>query len=53
MKLKELGKTGRLIPSIGQESFTVGGDTSIREQEYNIRYGIDHGLTLIDTAEVY
>lgn len=58
MNYKKLGKTNDVIPVIGQGCMGIGGefspDTSKdQEQIAALRLGIDLGMTLIDTAEVY
>ena len=58
MKLKELGKTGEFISSIGQGCMGIGGDfihdsSSDKEFQWALDYGIDLGMNFIDTAEVY
>ena len=45
---------GRSIPAIGQGTWYMGEKASQRKTEVNaLRAGIDLGLTLIDTAEMY
>ena len=42
------------IPALGQGTWRMGEDPRRREQEIAaIRTGIDLGMTLIDTAEMY
>ena len=58
MKLKELGNTGEFISSVGQGCMGIGGefkkDTTLdKEFLWALEYGIDLGMTFIDTAEVY
>ena len=58
MKLKELGKTGLFISSVGQGCMGIGGEfkknnTLDKECLWALEYGIDLGMTFIDTAEVY
>ncbi|MCG1030459.1 aldo/keto reductase [Bacillus amyloliquefaciens] len=44
----------RVLPAIGQGTWYMGEKASQRRQESDaLRAGIDHGLTLIDTAEMY
>lgn len=44
----------RVLPAIGQGTWYMGEKASQRRQEVNaLRAGIDRGLTLIDTAEMY
>lgn len=46
--------SGRSIPVLGQGTWRMGEDTSQRPAEIAaLRYGLDLGLTLIDTAEMY
>ncbi|WP_409307771.1 aldo/keto reductase [Pectobacterium sp. B1J-3] len=45
---------GRRVPAIGQGTWYMGEDAELRTQEINaLRVGIEQGLTLIDTAEMY
>lgn len=45
---------GRPLPAIGQGTWYMGEKASQRKSEVNaLRAGIDLGLTLIDTAEMY
>ena len=58
MKLKEIGNTGHFISAIGQGCMGIGGefkkDTTLdKEFLWALEYGIDLGMTFIDTAEVY
>lgn len=47
-------KDGTVIPALGQGTWEMGEDPSKHEQELGaLRYGIEHGMTLIDTAEMY
>jgi diketogulonate reductase-like aldo/keto reductase len=46
--------TGELIPALGQGTWFVGEDRGARSEEIaTLQAGIDAGLTLIDTAEMY
>ena len=46
--------SGRPIPVLGQGTWHMGEDPSRREAEINaLRLGLDLGMTLIDTAEMY
>jgi diketogulonate reductase-like aldo/keto reductase len=46
--------SGRLIPMLGQGTWHMAEDPSRRAEEIaSLRLGIDLGLTLIDTAEMY
>ena len=43
-----------MIPSLGQGTWEMGEDPVKHDQELAaLRYGIEHGMTLIDTAEMY
>ena len=45
---------GETVPSLGQGTWMLGDDPGTRREEIaTIRRGIDHGLTLLDTAEMY
>ncbi|MCY0878820.1 MAG: aldo/keto reductase [Firmicutes bacterium] len=42
------------VPQVGQGTWQLGRDRKTRDQEIEaLRYGIERGLTLIDTAEMY
>ena len=46
--------TGETIPALGQGTWQMAEDTSRRTQEINaLRLGLELGMTLIDTAEMY
>ena len=46
--------TGEAIPALGQGTWQIAEDTSRRAQEINaLRLGLELGMTLIDTAEMY
>ena len=47
MELKELGRTGVMVPEIGLGTWKYSGGSA------PLRRGIDLGATLIDTAEMY
>lgn len=54
MRTIALGNTSEQVPVIGQGTWKMGLAASIRSQEIEaLRQGIEHGATLIDTAEVY
>lgn len=54
MKYRNLGKTDTKIPLIGQGTWKFGEDNTNAKQEIEaLRYGLEQGLTLIDTAEGY
>jgi diketogulonate reductase-like aldo/keto reductase len=45
---------GAVVPALGQGTWMMGEDPALRRQEIDcLRAGIDRGLTLIDTAEMY
>ncbi len=45
---------GETVPALGQGTWFLGDDPDTRDAEIAaLREGIDHGLTLIDTAEMY
>jgi aldehyde reductase len=46
--------SGELVASLGQGTWRIGDDAARRREEIDcLRRGIDLGLTLIDTAEMY
>ncbi|NLU71060.1 aldo/keto reductase [Streptomyces sp. HNM0574] len=46
--------SGRTVPALGQGTWYMGDDPGRREEELRaLRTGIDLGMTLIDTAEMY
>ncbi|MFI0863930.1 aldo/keto reductase [Streptomyces smyrnaeus] len=46
--------SGALVPALGQGTWHMGDDPSRRAEELDaLRTGIDLGMTLIDTAEMY
>jgi diketogulonate reductase-like aldo/keto reductase len=58
MDLKPLGKTGRLVPSIGMGTWGIGGFSykytgKDKEAIEVLQQGIELGMKLIDTAELY
>src|SRR5690348_3068636 len=45
---------GEPVPALGQGTWNIGDDPRRRKEEIaSLRGGIDAGLTLIDTAEMY
>lgn len=45
---------GERVPALGQGTWNIGDDPALRGEEIaTLRRGIDLGLTLIDTAEMY
>ncbi|BBH24360.1 aldo/keto reductase [Paenibacillus baekrokdamisoli] len=54
MLYRRLGNTGVSIPAIGQGTWKFGEKKNSEKQEIEaLRFGIENGLTLIDTAEEY
>jgi diketogulonate reductase-like aldo/keto reductase len=54
MLYTSLGETGVMVPRIGQGTWIYGEQKSDLKKEIEaLRYGIEQGLTLIDTAEEY
>ncbi len=54
MRYIEMGSTGNRASIIGQGTWKMGEDSTRRRQEIDaIRTGIEAGMTLIDTAEMY
>lgn len=46
--------TGERVPALGQGTWNIGDDPATRAEEIaTLRLGLDLGLTLIDTAEMY
>ncbi len=51
---KVILKSGITVPAIGQGTWKIGDYADKRKQEIGaLRTGIEHGMTLIDTAEMY
>jgi len=45
---------GEAVPALGQGTWMMGEDPALKAQEIaSLRAGLDHGLSLIDTAEMY
>src|SRR3977135_3839395 len=45
---------GERVPAFGQGTWHIGEDPRTRAEEIaTVRRGLDHGATLIDTAEMY
>lgn len=45
---------GTVVPALGQGTWMIGEDPRLRAEEIaTLRHGLDLGLTLIDTAEMY
>ena len=52
--MKTLEIAGRTIPQLGQGTWNIGDSASTRAAEIaSLRRGVELGLTLIDTAEMY
>jgi len=52
--MKRLLPCGESVPALGQGTWNIGDDPRLRAQEIaSIRRGLDLGLTLVDTAEMY
>lgn len=46
--------SGERVPALGQGTWNIGDDPAVRAEEIaTLRLGLDLGLTLIDTAEMY
>lgn len=46
--------SGPAVPVLGQGTWNMGEDANRRQHEIDaLRWGLDHGMTLIDTAEMY
>jgi aryl-alcohol dehydrogenase-like predicted oxidoreductase len=53
MEYRKLGNTGVEVSLIGLGTMTWGEQNSEREAHEQIDYALDHGVTLIDAAEMY
>jgi len=54
MKTREFGVTGRRVPVIGQGTWNFPATKSeIESARKALRTGVEHGMTHIDTAEMY
>jgi diketogulonate reductase-like aldo/keto reductase len=52
--MKTIELAGRIVPRLGQGTWNVGDSASTRAAEIaTLRRGIDLGMTVIDTAEMY
>ncbi|MCL2598442.1 MAG: aldo/keto reductase [Firmicutes bacterium] len=52
--MKQIKMGGRLVPILGQGGWEIGENPDKRAQEIAaLRFGIEHGMTLLDTAEMY
>lgn len=46
--------SGETVPALGMDTWTMGDDPRRRTQELTaLRTGLDLGLTVVDTAEMY
>ncbi|WP_423920351.1 aldo/keto reductase [Frigoribacterium sp. 2-23] len=47
-------RSGQVVPALGQGTWAMGDDPRTRDRELDaLRTGLDAGLTLVDTAEMY
>lgn len=53
MEYRPLGRTGIQVSSIGLGTMTFGEQNSEAEGHEQLDYAVDHGVNLIDTAEMY
>lgn len=58
MEFRQLGRTGEKIPAVGLGTWAIGGGMNADhsrdiEDADALRLGLDLGMTLIDTAEMY
>ncbi|MDB5957494.1 aldo/keto reductase [Ramlibacter sp.] len=52
--MKRVLPCGETVPALGQGTWNLGDDPALRQQEIAaLRRGLDLGLTLVDTAEMY
>ena len=52
--MRRIDANGMQIPILGQGGWTIGDDPSRRQCEIDaLRYGIEIGMNMIDTAEMY
>ena len=52
--MKQVNINGRNVPAIGQGTWKIGDDPKLHDREVEaLRTGIESGMTLIDTAEMY
>jgi diketogulonate reductase-like aldo/keto reductase len=52
--MKRVLPCGEAVAALGQGTWNIGDDPALREQEIAaLRRGLDLGLTLVDTAEMY
>jgi aryl-alcohol dehydrogenase-like predicted oxidoreductase len=53
MEQRQLGRTGITVSVIGLGTMTFGEQNSESEGHAQIDYALDHGINLLDTAEMY
>ena len=56
MEYRVLGRTGEKVPTIGMGTWGMGSYSSLKERAQQVRAlrrGLELGMTLIDTAEMY
>lgn len=53
MEYRPLGRTGIQVSSIGLGTMTFGEQNTEAEGHQQLDYAVDHGVNLIDTAEIY
>ena len=52
--MKQVNINGKTVPAIGQGTWHIGDDPKLHDREVEaLRTGIENGMTLIDTAEMY
>lgn len=52
--MRKIDANGMKLPVLGQGGWTLGDDPARKREEiYALRYGIELGMNLIDTAEMY
>ena len=52
--MKQVTINGKSVPAIGQGTWHIGDDPKLHDREVEaLRTGIENGMTLIDTAEMY
>ena len=52
--MKQVNINGKPVPAIGQGTWHIGDDPKLHDREVEaLRTGIENGMTLIDTAEMY
>ena len=53
MRYNELGRTGLKVSELCLGSMTWGTQNTMEEGHQQIDYALDHGINIIDTAEMY